>query len=258
MNRIQTSPAETQQSVSSPETHEAPTAVAAARYSPAHERAPFACFVPLHYEPNYAYPLLVWLHGARDGEGQLKRIMPLVSMRNYVAVAPRGPRELTIDDRTAYTWRQSEADIVLAEQRVGECVAAARRNFHVRPDRVFLAGFDCGGTMAFRLALRQPERYAGVASLCGAFPSGRAPLGRYAEARRLPLFLTCGRDSAAYPPEQVCRDLRLFHSAGMSIALRQYPCGQELMSRMLCDLDRWIMDQILPAPCGADSRGADL
>ena len=33
-------------------------------------------FVPLHYEPNYAYPLLVWLHGPQDDQGQLKRIMP--------------------------------------------------------------------------------------------------------------------------------------------------------------------------------------
>lgn len=255
MNRIQPLPTETQQAVSPPEPQ---AAVAAARYSPAGERAAFACFAPLHYEPNYAYPLLIWLHGDRDSERQLKRIMPLVSLRNYVAVAPRGSRELTLDDRTLYSWRQSEADVVLAEQRVSDCIAAARRKFHVRPDRVFLTGFDCGGTMAFRLALRQPERYAGVVSLCGSFPSGRAPLGRYAEARRLPLFLACGRDSASYPLEQVCRDLRLFHSAGMAVALRQYPCGQELASQMLCDLDRWIMDQIAPTSCTADSRGADL
>src|SRR5580658_5486284 len=47
-------------------------------------------FAPMHYEPGYSYPLLVWLHGAGCDERQLLRIMPLVSMRNYVAVAPRG------------------------------------------------------------------------------------------------------------------------------------------------------------------------
>ena len=51
---------------------------------------PHALFVPMHYEPNYAYPLLVWLHGPGDDERQLQRVMPLISLRNYMAVGPRG------------------------------------------------------------------------------------------------------------------------------------------------------------------------
>ena len=56
-----------------------------------------ALFAPMHYESNYAYPLIVWLHGANDDERQLKRIMPFVSLRNYVAVSPRGT--VTADGR---------------------------------------------------------------------------------------------------------------------------------------------------------------
>ena len=41
----------------------------------------------------------------------------------------------------------------------------------------FLAGFDAGGTMAMRIALSHPSRFAGVLSLCGAFPTGRTPFG---------------------------------------------------------------------------------
>src|ERR1700676_406196 len=66
-------------------------------------RAPYALFGPLHYEANYAYPLLVWLHGPGDSEGQLKRIMPQISLRNYVAVAPRGTADWPAG---AYHWRQ--------------------------------------------------------------------------------------------------------------------------------------------------------
>ena len=51
-----------------------------------------AWFLPLHYEHGYAYPLIVWLHGHGDDERQLRRIMPLLSMRNYLAVAPRDAR----------------------------------------------------------------------------------------------------------------------------------------------------------------------
>ena len=51
---------------------------------------PHCIFTPQHYEPNYAYPLIVWLHGPDDDQRQVNRVMPLVSLRNYTAVGPRG------------------------------------------------------------------------------------------------------------------------------------------------------------------------
>jgi phospholipase/carboxylesterase len=56
--------------------------------------------------------------------------------------------------------------------------------------------------------------------------------------------MAVGRDSQRYSAEQVCDDFRLFHSAGLCVSLRQYPCGQELSPQMLADVDRWIIDQI--------------
>ena len=244
MNRLPTLPAPRPAASASPPT------VLSAVYSPGHPHAPYSLFGPLHYEENYAYPLLVWLHGPADDETQLRRVMPLVSLRNYVAVAPRGVESKA--GRAGYWWPQSTADIGLAEQRVFDALAAAKRKFHLHQRRVFLAGYDCGGTMAFRLAMLHPERFAGVLSLGGAFPSRQAPLARLNKARRLPIFLATGRDSETYPTNRVCDDLRLFHAAGFQVALRQYPCGQEIALAMLSDMDRWIMEQITGAvtsPC---------
>lgn len=214
-------------------------------YRPARDDLHVALFAPLHYEPNYAYPLLVWLHGPGDDESQLKRIMPLVSVRNYVAAAPRGPRR---QDATAgkagYRWSQTPAELLSAEHQVFEAIDMARTRYHIAPQRVFVAGFDCGGTMAFRLAMDHPDRFAGVLSLGGAFPTGQAALRRLVDARRVPIFLACGRDSRRYASPTVCRDLKLFHSAGMDVALRQYPCGDEIAPAMLADMDRWMMEQV--------------
>ena len=229
----------------------APARVGAAQFSPARDESPLALFAPLHYEQNYAYPLVVWLHGPSDDENQLKRIMPLVSMRNYAAVAVRGTRRA---DRAAgkpgYCWSQQPGDLLLAEERVFEAIDAARGRFHISPRRIFIAGFDCGGTMAFRLAMDHPHRFAGVLSLCGAFPAGRGALRSLADARRVPIFLACGRDSRQYPTDAVCEHLKLFHSAGLHVALRQYPCGHELSPAMLADVDRWIMEQITAPVAG--------
>lgn len=204
-----------------------------------------ALFGPKHYESNYAYPLIVWLHSPGCDERQLVRIMPAVSLRNYVAVAPRGfcPSGGSSDDER-YGWHQAEDYVQEAEYRIFESIEAAKERFHVADERVFLAGFGPGGTMAFRVAMSYPSRFAGVLSICGAFPSGRTPFGRLDQARRLPVFLAVGRDSREYPPAEACENLRLFHAAGISIVLRQYPCAQQLTELMLRDLDRWIIEQI--------------
>lgn len=217
-----------------------------ALFSPPSHDTTCALFGPLDYEPRYAYPLIVWLHGQGSDENQLVRIMPEVSMRNYVAAAPRGACITDPDgsDYQGYGWQQSEDAIQKAEQAVFDGMASARRKYHVAPRRVFLAGFDCGGTMAFRVAMNHPERFAGVLSLCGVFPSGRTPLGHLTQARQMPVFLAVGRDSREYPPTAVCENLRLLHTAGLSITLRQYPCGHELSPQMLGDMDRWIIEQV--------------
>jgi phospholipase/carboxylesterase len=208
-------------------------------------------FAPLHYEPGYAYPLLVWLHGSHSDERQLLRIMPLVSLRNYVAVAPRGvainPREGAVSaaaEEAAFAWPHDEPDRQQAEQRIFDTIEIAFRRFHVDPRRVFLAGFDTGGTMAFRVAMNHPYKFAGVLSLGGCLPTGGAPLSRLPEARQLAVFLASGRRSTVYGEKQVCDDLRLLHTAGMSITVRLYPCGHELSPQMLADVDRWIIEQI--------------
>jgi phospholipase/carboxylesterase len=242
MNRIQ--PVPPQRNVL-PLTEPVRDEVGSGHFMPARRGTHTSFFAPLHYEPNYAYPLLVWLHGPGDDEGQLKRIMPLVSLRNYVAVAVRGPSPVhRTDGKSGFTWTRHRADLALADERVFEAIEFAQARFNTSPSRVFLAGFDCGGTMAFRLAMDHPRHFAGVLSLCGEFPSGRTPLRRLVEARRVPIFLCCGRDSRSYPPSAVCDHLRLFHSAGMQVALRQYPCGHEIAPAMLGDMDRWIIEQV--------------
>jgi len=242
--------------------------VAAGRFSSTLEAAR-ALFAPLHYESNYAYPLIVWLHGANDDERQLKRIMPFVSLRNYVAVSPRGTvaADSHAEDRkgsdssgpnakaagsdrsgeaggVGYAWEQTEKHILLAESRVLEAVDHAREAFNISPHRIFLAGFGCGGTMAFRIALNLPDVFAGALSLGGPFPLGFNPLAQLVRARGLKWLLSTGRESRRYPPERVCENLRLLYAAGMSISLRQYPCGDDLTTQMLGDVDRWIMEQL--------------
>jgi phospholipase/carboxylesterase len=200
-------------------------------------------FAPHHFERNYDYPLLVWLHGPGDDERQLRRIMPHISLRNYVAVGPRGCCE-PAPGNPGYQWQQQESAIQAAEQRTLDSMELACRKFRVASERTFIAGFQCGGSMALRIALRHPERFAGALSVGGPFPTGLAPLSQLKRVRRLPLFIAQGRDSEAYSLDKSCAELRLFHTAAMHVTLRQYPCGDELTTQMLADMNTWIMERI--------------
>jgi phospholipase/carboxylesterase len=201
----------------------------------------YALFSPLHYERGYAYPLLVWLHDDGGSERELRRLMPHVSMRNYVAAAARG---VAAGVEHGYVWEHCPDSACEAAERVGECVEAAKRRFNIHANRVFIAGQGSGGTMALRLALRYPELFAGAISIGGAMPRRNAPLNRVNAARSLPILLASSRDSEAYPQATVLDDLRLLHSAGFSLALRQYPGSDELTTTMLADMDRWMMERI--------------
>lgn len=201
-----------------------------------------ALFAPIHYEPRYAYPLLVWLHDDGGNERELRRLMPHVSVRNYVGAAVRGVEPC--GKSRGHAWGESPDAIAEAGQRVRDSIELARERFNIHSERVFIAGFGCGGTMALRLALENPEWFGGAASLAGPMPRGNCPLRRVNEARRLPLFLASCRDSIEYSPADVSVDLRLLYSAGFSLSLRQYPCELELTTAMLSDMDRWLMERV--------------
>jgi phospholipase/carboxylesterase len=207
------------------------------------ELTPYATFSPIHYEDGYAYPLIIWLHGAAGNEQQLRRVIPTISMRNYVAIAPRGT-ESHRRVSTSFSWQQTDAGIEEAEARVFDCLSIATGRFNVHTERVFLAGVGCGGTMAVRLAWSHPEKFAGAASFGGPLPTRNRPLRKLNSLRHLPCFLATGRKSGEYPEVEVCRDLRLLHSAGCTVALRQYPCGDDLTTAMLADLNRWLMELV--------------
>jgi phospholipase/carboxylesterase len=231
-------------------THSIPPSLGARTVEQIHLRGrdvtPLATFAPMHYEPGYAYPLVVWLHGSQGNEQQVRSVMPQISMRNYVAVAPRGTCEIRTD-RQSFAWRQSAEAIDEAESRVLDSIAVASSRFNIHPDRIFLAGVGCGGTMALRTAWNHPERFAGVATFGGPLPMRNRPLRNVKSLRALPCLVATGRTSQHYPEPNVCRDLRLLHSAGCMVALRQYPCGDDLTTTMLSDLNRWVMDIVCPA-----------
>lgn len=247
MNRLR-SPAAAPSSSSAPQADNyVPQVEVGTASTVVHGDSPAMLFAPIHYERNYAYPLVVWLHGDGTDERQLLRLMPQLSLRNYVGVAPRAPQAEAAGEVRSRGWSRSLGDASAVEQAVFDAIETARRRYHIASQRIFLAGADAGGTAALRTALAYPDHFAGALSFGGAFPSGGAPLARLHEIRRLPLFLAYDESFAARQDETIDAQLRLFYTACMHVMLRRYPQQSQLGRQMLADADRWMMDLVTGA-----------
>ena len=220
---------------------------------------PHILFSPMHYEPKYAYPLLVWLHGSNEDERQLMRIMPVISMRNYVAVAPRG---LLIDQpirppmfdlsvsailqrpKEHYDWILSAESLTTIEQRIFDCITVAQERCNIASHRIFIAGFGTGGTTALRLATLYPEYFAGAASFGGELPNGNRIFPSWQREQPFSVFL--GIDESE--PNYACRIMELFYTAGFTADIREYPDTKHLTPTMLQDLNYWMMQIVCQSP----------
>lgn len=209
-------------------------------------RLPVRTFLPTGYEPRYAYPLLVFFHGHGGSEEQILRLAPRLSRRNYIYIGLRGPQILGVraDGRVGYGWGSNGPCDAWLEDYVIGAVEQTRRNYHVHSERIYLAGFCEGATLAYRLGLTFPEKLAGVISLNGAMPRGDRPLLRLPATRQLRVLIGHGIANAVVPLSMAREDYRLLYTAGLDIRMKTYPATHKLHPDMLRDIDRWIMAAI--------------
>lgn len=208
-------------------THREAVPVAPVPSLPSERAEASTIFVPEHYEENYAYPLIVWIHGDTNPEHDLDRIMPLISERNYFGMSLEAPA------------LGSELEEVLCRR-----FRDLRRDFHIHSERIFLAGFGEGGTRALELGLAHPEWFAGIACLSGKLPDTRHLLRRFRDLKGKRVLLAVANGSAQVTLAETLQAGNLLRSAGMKVCTRQHDSDSRIASSMLSDIDRWIMREI--------------
>ena len=209
-------------------------------------------FLPLHYTPSYQYPLLIWLHSNGYNENQIDQVMPHISLRNYIGVGIRGTFA-TDSAGHRFQWRESPASLAAAHDSVADSIDECVDRFNVHPQRIVLAGYGTGGTMAMRIAMREPERFAGVISLGGRFPSGCIRNVTQLRERRMPMLWQWGRLNPQFSNDGLKSDFRSLMLIGGQVEVRQYPGEDEMDSVVLSDLNDWIMRRIVAHSSVADS-----
>lgn len=213
-------------------------------------RTPKSFFLPLHYEPSYRYPLIVWLHNDGFNESQINQVLPHISLRNYVAVGVRASRSIDASGHR-FEWSESSASVGTAHDAVMAAVDEATERYSIHADRIVLAGYRSGGAMALRIAMREPTRFAGVISLGGTMPHNGSWMNSLSalRRRRLPMLWQWATEGDHYRNENLDRDMRTAMLIRASVEVRQYVDDDEMSSVCLADLNRWIMRRVVAGDC---------
>ena len=195
---------------------------------------PARVYLPIDYQPKYAYPLLVLFHADGECEGHAARLVPHLSRRNYVALCVRGgvKQGLRPDGRNAYEWDTA------ADRGAKAALAHALNAYSVHPDRVFLVGVGEGAAAACRFGAALGDRVAGVVALNGAFDFARV------SPTNLKVLIAHGSANPVVPFADVRRAAAKLTAAGATVRINRYPTSQRVHADMLRDANRWIMAQI--------------
>lgn len=234
-----------------------------------------ATLVPSSYEPNYQYPLVVGLHGRGGNEMQAARWLQSVSDRNFIGFCPRGLVSLAQQGKFGWSVESESAETKptlfsslstgekfrsLVESEITDPIAAGefaildqirqmQDELSVHPDRVYLMGVGEGASMAYRLALSFPDRFAGVISINGQLPRSLRYLSRFHESRRLKFLVLHGAWDEQLPLESVTHQVREMKNAGLAVSFQSYPTDAKPVKPMFEAVNHWLMRQISSTIC---------
>lgn len=211
-------------------------------------------YYPTNFTPTYEYPLVIWLHSDQSSEMEVDSVMDSLSDQNYIAVAPRANIRSSAA-RRLYRWGDTSSDYAFAEESVWNCIMGALEDLPVASDRIFIAGFGRGGTLAQWIGLQYAERIAGVVSFSGIAPSLTAGLANWKCAKELPLLFAQRQGSNLCDENDLGQAIQAAHRSGLNYTFWQQQDEQhstveadELSTTMLAAANRFMMGIITGTP----------
>jgi len=203
---------------------------------------------------------VIWLHGLGADGHDFEPIVPELGLAGELPlrfVFPHAPlRPVTINGgMTMRAWYdivsldrdgpQDEAGI-RASAAILERLVARELERGIPCDRIVVAGFSQGGAIALHMALRYPQRLAGLLALSTWLPlQATLPIEVFdnpeAQTRELPIFIAHGSFDPMLPVNLGQESRQALCSAGYTVEWHEYPMAHAVCAEEIQAIRNWLL-----------------
>lgn len=211
----------------------------------------YAAHVP---EGDGPFPTVILLHGWGANAHDLLGFAPYLHGGETLVLCPQGPVSLPIGYGVqGYGWfplvpgqPADPEEFRRGVEALKAFVELALERYPVDRERLVAMGFSQGGTMAYALALRDPDLYAGVAALASWFPEPlAAALPQHAEHEDFPVLILHGTRDDRLPVERARESRETLRPYGVAMTYREIEgMGHEINQEAMRILVKWLDDKV--------------
>jgi len=200
------------------------------------------------------HPAIVALHGWGASAHDLIGLAPILHGGRAIVLCPQGPVVFDAGQGVpGYGWfpmsQGSPPDptaIQLAQGLLENFIDDACTRYPVDPRKLVLAGFSQGGFMGYRIALSDPERYAGLLAMSSWLPEELIGDLEATDAHaRLPALVLHGTEDPMVPIDRAYASRDALIKLSVPVAFREYPMGHEIKPDALRDMVGWLEEKVL-------------
>lgn len=114
-------------------------------------------------------------------------------------------------------------------------------------DKIILAGFSQGGSIALYCAMHGKERLGGVIGLSTFIPPNMGALyQQHAKHQHTPIFLAHGTDDDLLPYPLGENTKQILTDANYAVSWHHYPMGHSVCEQEIVDISQWLQQVLLP------------
>ena len=193
----------------------------------------YSTYIPIDFDAQRTYPLIVMLHGF--GDSPRKAISDLLGVGDrpcpdcqYIVVAPSNRGNIGFSSR-------------IGEQDTWRTIADVQSLYPIYENRIYLTGTSMGGEGTWHFGLHHADRFAAIVPICGPtdwrlWAGDRLPcplrqqvldsgnLFRFAEnAANLPVLVAHGGADPVVPVEHSRRMVTRLQKLGVPVEYEEYP-----------------------------------
>jgi len=207
------------------------------------------------YEPagEGPHPTLIAMHGFGASALDLLGLAPYIADGQFMVICPQGPLEVPIGPTRGYAWfpirmgSPPDRDAIdEANKAATEFLNTALQKYPVDRKKLVILGFSQGGMMAYRLAIRNPSKFAALVALSTYLPPELKNEVSDPEAlEALPTLVMHGRADDMIEVTRARQSVETLRSLKVPLTFREYDCGHEITAEALRDLSNFLTEKVL-------------